>query len=60
MSKPGKNELTEVTLGKKHTHAGEKKKPGDKIKVTAQEKEFLECHKILAGQTDQAQAPAAE
>ncbi|MDH1281049.1 hypothetical protein N5C56_10080 [Pseudomonas chengduensis] len=60
MSKPGKNELTEVTLGKKHTHAGEKKKPGDKIMVTAQEKEFLERHKILAGQTDQAQAQAAE
>lgn len=58
MSKPGKSELTEVTLGKKHTHAGEKKKPGDKIMVTAQEKDFLERHKILAGQADQ--APAAE
>jgi len=60
VSKPGKNELTEVTLGKKHTHAGEKKKPGDKIMVTAQEKEFLERHEILAGQANQAQAPAAE
>lgn len=60
MSKSGKTELTEVTLGKKHTHNGEKKVAGNKIMVNAAEKDFLERHKILAGQTDGATAPATE
>lgn len=36
-----KPELVEVKLAKNHTHAGEPKVPGNKIKVTGPEREFL-------------------
>lgn len=37
----------EVTLIKPHTHAGEKKKAGDKIKVTEQEREWLVSAQVI-------------
>ena len=54
MSKP-KQSLEEVTLLKDHTHRGEKKRAGGKIRVNAVEREWLEAHSVIA----RASVPAA-
>ncbi|WP_420598638.1 DUF7210 family protein [Neptuniibacter sp.] len=42
-----KEKLIEVTLAKPHTHKGEPKKPGEKIKVNARRKQRLEEREII-------------
>lgn len=41
-------ELFEVTLAKPHTHAGKDHKPGDKIKVTARQRAWLQGLEVIA------------
>ena len=41
-------ELFEVTLAKPHPHAGTDHPPGDKIKVTARQREWLQGLEVIA------------
>lgn len=52
MSEKQDNKLAEVTLTQAHTHAGEKKKAGDKIKVTEPEREWLVAAKVINAPKD--------
>lgn len=45
-------EREEVTLIDRHTHGGEPKKKGDKIRVTPRQKQWLIDHKKVAGPAD--------
>lgn len=42
-------ELIEVTLAKPHTHRGKGYAKGEKIKVTAQQKAWLQTHEVVGG-----------
>lgn len=41
-------ERVEVTLAKPHTHAGKDLQPGEKIKVTARQREWLQGLEVVA------------
>lgn len=41
-------ERVEVTLAKPHTHAGKELQPGEKIKVTARQREWLQGLEVVA------------
>ncbi len=45
-------ELIEVVLAKAHTHKGQPLKAGDKIKVTADQKAWLEKHGVISTQQE--------
>ncbi|MDG9928533.1 MULTISPECIES: hypothetical protein [unclassified Pseudomonas] len=42
-------ELIEVILAKPHTHKGKEYAKGEKIKVTAQQKEWLKKREVVGG-----------
>lgn len=44
--------VVEVTLAKGHTHAGDKKKAGDKIKVTEPERDWLVSAQVINAPKD--------
>ncbi len=46
--KPAEQKLVEVTLAKSHTHAGNKCKTSDKIKVTELERDWLVKNGVVA------------
>lgn len=45
-------ELVEVALAKPHTHNGRAHQPGDKIKVTADQKAWLEKLGVVDGKKE--------
>lgn len=46
------HKLVSVTLTKDHTHAGEKKKAGEKIKVTEPERDWLVAAQVITAPKD--------
>lgn len=50
---PGQVEKVEVTLAKPHTHGRQRLKAGDKIKVTAEQKAWLEKQGVVGGQQEE-------
>lgn len=48
----GQVDLVEVTLAKPHTHKGQALKAGDPIKVTADQKAWLEKHGVISTQQE--------
>lgn len=55
---PAKQELISVQLLKPHTHNGADKVPGDTIKVTAPERDFLRAAGVINPETAAADAAA--
>lgn len=49
----GQVEKVEVTLAKAHTHGRQRLKAGDKIKVTAEQKAWLEKQGVVGGQQEE-------
>ncbi len=50
---PGQVEKVEVTLAKSHIHGRQRCKAGDKIKVTAEQKAWLEKQGVVGGQQEE-------
>lgn len=50
---PGQVEKVEVTLAKPHIHGRQRCKAGDKIKVTAEQKAWLEKQGVVGGQQEE-------
>lgn len=48
-----KPDLVEVTLAKSHIHGRQRCKAGDKIKVTAEQKAWLEKQGVVGGQQEE-------
>lgn len=55
-----KPELFKVKLLKEHKHGGKQKAIGDTIYVTAPERDFLRKHGVIAPETTEGAAAAAE